>query len=97
MKQAGCFVAAVIATACGGSDRNPTAPTTLMGPTYTISGVMSTYRGGPAGGVGVTAFEYPPGNGQRTLLATRKGITAFPAHRQGGCGWVLARRGTRGD
>lgn len=38
---------------CGGADRGPTAPTAPSGPSYTISGVVTAYRGGPLGGVGV--------------------------------------------
>src|SRR5258706_13137634 len=61
------FVAIVVtnlaatAPACGGSNRQPiTAPTGPIGPTpptgptygtYTISGVISEYRGGPVNGV----------------------------------------------
>jgi hypothetical protein len=60
-------VVVVNATGCG---NGPTTPTTPDGPTYRISGVMTTYGGGAASGVDVTAFG---GNRQTHTLSDAQG------------------------
>ena len=42
---------------CGGSSSNCSGLTAPTGPTYTISGVITAYRGGPVGGA--TVYAYP--------------------------------------
>jgi carboxypeptidase family protein len=88
------FIAIVItnlmatAAACGGSNRQPiaaptgpTGPTAPTGPTYgtyTISGVISEYRGGPVSGVTVYATS-PNGDAQTTTSTNQQGSYSFPS------------------
>jgi hypothetical protein len=80
------FVTMVITTViaifagCGGSSRGPTTgptapvgttgPTSPSGPTYTISGVITEYRGGPLNGVAVNAYAAVPSGDAQTTTST---------------------------
>ena len=56
------------AEGCGGATRGPTEPTVPSGPayTYTISGTITEYHGGPISGVSVTAAGYRASDGRWT-------------------------------